>query len=237
VAGIKFMRAALPVFAAFLLVSPAFIASASADDHWHGDIHRFHEYDYDRWRHGSWVEGDHGGRHGWWWTVEGEWYYYPAPVYPFPDPYTPPTVVVESTPQATVVTTAPTYYYCGTPRGYYPYVAQCYGPWQKVVGGAVIAIQPPGEIGAPPVPPEPGQTADSEDYANDADQLRMFTTEFRDVDLNDKYARAALKNLRAEVETFRQSLYQRSYNAMQLLKQSETLEHDIDAQTKKLPPR
>ena len=37
--------------------------------------------------------GRHGGRGGWWWVVGDAWYYYPQPVYPYPDPYTPPVVV------------------------------------------------------------------------------------------------------------------------------------------------
>jgi hypothetical protein len=29
---------------------------------------------------------------------------------------------------------AQTWYYCSNPAGYYPYVTQCYGPWQPVAG-------------------------------------------------------------------------------------------------------
>jgi hypothetical protein len=31
--------------------------------------------------------------------------------------------------------TAQNWYYCSNPAGYYPYVTQCYGPWQVVPAG------------------------------------------------------------------------------------------------------
>jgi len=54
---------------------------------WHGEIGRFHEHDIDRWRGGSWYQGRHEGRFGWWWIVAGTWYFYPWRVDPYPDPY------------------------------------------------------------------------------------------------------------------------------------------------------
>ena len=114
-------------------------------DHWRGDIRVFHERDFARWRGGAWHHGRHDGRLGWWWIVGGIWYFYPTPVYPYPDPYQPPVVMVEQ-PQAVVVpapvappapAAAPQYwYYCQNPQGYYPYVSQCASPWQKVPAGA-----------------------------------------------------------------------------------------------------
>jgi len=56
----------------------------------HGDVHRFREQDLRRWQGGHWVHDRHAGRLGWWWVVGGVWYFYPAPVYPYPDPYVPP---------------------------------------------------------------------------------------------------------------------------------------------------
>ncbi|HXQ51795.1 MAG TPA: hypothetical protein VN802_11925 [Stellaceae bacterium] len=101
-------------------------AMAQRDDHWRGggDMHRFHEHDFDRWRGGSWFHGPHEGRDGWWWIVGPDWYFYPAPVYPYPDPYLPP-VVAAPAPQ-------PSWYYCTNPQGYYPYVPRCTVPWQPV---------------------------------------------------------------------------------------------------------
>ena len=78
------------------------------EDHWHGGY----------WRH-EW----HGGRLGWWWVVGPSWYYYPAPVYPYPNPYIPPSIPAP---------VGPMWYWCGAPAGYYPYVGQCGVPWQAV---------------------------------------------------------------------------------------------------------
>jgi len=116
--------------------------------HWRGDIHEFHRHDLDHWRGGHWYRGPHGGRLGWWWIVGGIWYFYPQPVYPYPDPYVPPVVVV---PQAAMpapppVVAAPpvaapppagpaapsNWYYCESPRGYYPYVPDCATGWRMV---------------------------------------------------------------------------------------------------------
>lgn len=101
---------------------------------WRGDIHRFNEHDYGRWRSGRWYHGRHIGRAGWWWIVGGIWYYYPAPVYPYPDPYRPPLMLAPPAPSATQY-----WYYCPNPAGYYPYVARCASEWRRVP-----AIVPPG---------------------------------------------------------------------------------------------
>jgi hypothetical protein len=93
---------------------------------WHGDIRRFHDHDFDRWRGGRWYHGRHGGRAGWWWIVGPTWYFYPAPIYPYPDPYLPPTVPPTPGPGAQ-------YWYCANPPGYYPYVPQCAVPWRLVL--------------------------------------------------------------------------------------------------------
>ncbi len=111
---------------------------------WHGDIHRFHEHDFERWRGGAWTHGWHEGRSGWWWVVGGIWYFYPAPVYPYPDPYRPP-MFAGPVPAGEVV------YYCQNPAGYYPYVAECFAPWQAVpVASPPPVVQPmPQPVPAP----------------------------------------------------------------------------------------
>lgn len=119
------------------LIVPAMTVAAAAerdrdrDDHWRGDIHRFHEYDFDRWRGGRWFHGPHGGRDGWWWVLGGEWYFYPQPIYPYPDPYVPPAVAMPA-PAPGAAPAPQTWYYCANPQGYYPYVSQCPQPWQAV---------------------------------------------------------------------------------------------------------
>lgn len=117
---------------------PALAERHDHDRRWGGgDIRHFHEHDYDRWRGGRWVHDRHDGRLGWWWIVAGMWYFYPAPVYPYPNPYEPPVVLVEQAPPAPPPVAAPPappqyWYYCQNPAGYYPYVAKCRGPWQAV---------------------------------------------------------------------------------------------------------
>ena len=90
---------------------------------WHDrDMHRFRERDFARWQHGRWFRGPHDGRAGWWWIVGDTWYFYPRPIYPYPDPYVPPTAVP----------TANAWYYCAPSQAYYPYVPTCPVPWQVV---------------------------------------------------------------------------------------------------------
>ena len=68
-------------------------------------------------------------------------YYYPAPYYYpayYPYPYYPPVVVQQSPPVYTErQDVAPAneqgyWHYCAATRGYYPYVKECPGGWQKV---------------------------------------------------------------------------------------------------------
>lgn len=116
------------------------------DGHWEGrDIHRFAGRDMNIWRRGHWIHGRHGGRLGWWWIAAGVWYFYPAPVYPYPDPYTPPVTIINQppvvvAPQENVAPPPPapaqppaqSWYYCDSAKGYYPYVPSCPEPWRTV---------------------------------------------------------------------------------------------------------
>ncbi len=140
------------------LIAAALVATlpvaAVARDHddayrhgWHGDIRHFEYRDADHWHSGGWRQGNHGGRFGWWWVVGGLWYFYPQPVYPYPDPYRPPVVVVQQEPAPIVVQVQPPapsappvvvqapaqyWYYCAAVKGYYPYVPACPTGWSKV---------------------------------------------------------------------------------------------------------
>lgn len=123
---------------------------ASRPNPWHGEIHRFHEHDLNLWRSGRWHHGRHAGHVGWWWVVGGSWYFYPAAVYPYPDPYQPPVVVLPPTEPA------PQYwYYCGNPAGYYPYVVQCLVGWQRVAANHPGPASPNSALPAPPPSPSP----------------------------------------------------------------------------------
>jgi hypothetical protein len=104
-------------------------------------IHRFHEDHYRVWRGGSWYHGNYQGRFGWYWVVGGTYYFYPRPIYPYPDPYVPGAVV--SPAPAVVVPTAPppalqsqplpsVWYFCEPSNAYYPYVAECPSGWKTV---------------------------------------------------------------------------------------------------------
>jgi hypothetical protein len=92
-----------------------------------GEIRPFPHERFDRWHAGHWFHGEHLGRQGWWWIVDGEWFFYPSPVYPYPDPYVPPAVVGQAPSPST------DWYYCASKNAYYPYVTDCPEGWQQVV--------------------------------------------------------------------------------------------------------
>jgi hypothetical protein len=115
----------------------------------HGrDFHALRPAELARWRNGLWRNEWHGGRVGWWWVSDDAWYFYPAPVYPYPDfipdvdpadagadaaaEMAPPPGVA---PQMTIVGGLPPptfWYFCDNPRGYYPYVGTCNAQWRPV---------------------------------------------------------------------------------------------------------
>ena len=119
-----------------------------ADGQWHAehrdrdDFARFHKHDINPWATGRWVAGDHNGQSGWWWVVRIAtgaelWYSYNDPIYPYSDPYVPPTTMREQQPiyQLTPVPQpAPyaTWYFCASSGKYYPYVAVCPEGWKAV---------------------------------------------------------------------------------------------------------
>jgi len=118
----------------------------------HGEIGRFHEHDWAVWHGGQWVHGDHGPRHGWWWVAGGIWYFYPAPIYPYPNPYEPPMMSLETPSASEALPPPPTptnWYYCDSAGAYYPYVDACPEGWRSVPAA-------PATGSAPPAPPPPG---------------------------------------------------------------------------------
>jgi hypothetical protein len=148
----RMRKSLLALAAAALLAAPMLMAPAAAQDRherhddrgerrdhrefdrgWDGgwrdhDIRRFRDNDFGFWREGHWFQGRHGRRVGWWWIVGGVWYFYPQPIYPYPDPFQPPII---AGPQPS----GPLYYYCDAPRGYYPYVSTCASGWRPVPAG------------------------------------------------------------------------------------------------------
>ena len=85
--------------------------------------------------HGHWVHGWHGGRFGWWWAGPDYWYWAPAPV--FYD-YPPPGFLAPPAPAP-----QPTWYYCDSAKGYYPYVRSCASGWRAVVANEQKQSAPP----------------------------------------------------------------------------------------------
>lgn len=103
---------------------------------WHADFRHFDRHDDRLWRRGGWRHSWHDGRFGWWWITGGEWFFYPQPVYPYPDPYNyvPLQTVVVQPPAPEPLAPQPQqyWYFCDAANGYYPYVATCPGGWRAV---------------------------------------------------------------------------------------------------------
>lgn len=97
-----------------------------------GDFRRFGPDDRALWAGGGWRHDYYDGRWGWWWIVDGMWYWYDQPIYPYPTVvssviYAPPPVpVADATPApATPVAPAPRFRYYCPDQGYYPEVQTC----------------------------------------------------------------------------------------------------------------
>src|SRR5437899_5171823 len=121
---------------AVVLASLALPAAADKYKKWYyrdKNIRVFRQYDYNAWRHGYWYHGWRNGRYAWWWYGGGTWYPYAKPIYPYPNPYIPPSIIVQQPPPVqSVPPPSQAWYYCPNPQGYYPYVPQCAYPWQAV---------------------------------------------------------------------------------------------------------
>lgn len=128
--------------AGLAVLSGMMLAAAPA-----AQAHRGVYYDgpphFAHWHDGYWNHGYYRGRLGWWWISGGTWYWYSAPVYPYPDPYVPPVVVttpaipaVPATPPPPAEVASPppaqVWYYCKAVKQYYPYVSECPGGWKTV---------------------------------------------------------------------------------------------------------
>jgi hypothetical protein len=110
--------------------------------HFYGrDYAHFTPDDRARWYRGTWHHEFLDGRYGWWYEVDGIWYFFDAPIYPFPtfipdvvylpdeDDFAPPPPLAVMAPQAP---SGNFYYYCPDSQTYYPYVSSCPSPWQPV---------------------------------------------------------------------------------------------------------
>lgn len=146
------------LFGSLLILSLCGAKVAVADDwrRWHEPRHHHSYRDYrdvNRWHEGYWRHSVISGRLGWYWVVGNEYFYYRAPVYPYPAPYVsevvvsptviqpapvfvqPPVVTVPVAPAAPVIqqqNLPPVWYYCEASKTYYPYVSKCAGEWKQV---------------------------------------------------------------------------------------------------------
>ena len=101
--------------------------------HFYGDFGHFGPADQAMWQGGGWHHEFIDGRWGWWWVVDGLWYWYDAPIYPYPGvvsvtTYAPPPP--PPAPRAVVerpvhIAAAPRFRYFCPDRGYYPEVQTC----------------------------------------------------------------------------------------------------------------
>ena len=181
-------------------------------DHFHGDIYHFREYDLDGWHHGHWFNGWHDGKVGWWWIVWGNWYFYSSPIYPYPDPYRPPVVIIAQNQPM------PQYWYCSNPNGYYPYIAQCFSGWQPIYANTSPVVR------SQPVFQQPNVIVQADVGTREADDRKLddFAAE-----LERTKSWEGLRELKEKVEIFRQSLFNRNYNSLDILKDTENLEKRI----------
>ena len=123
----------------------------------HGDIRFFHHYDWYAWHNGYWYDGWYGPRFGWWWVVSGVWFFYPVPVYPYPDPYLPSDWDAPPPPAGAAVAAPGSYwYFCPASNAYYPYVPSCPSGWQQVPAQPAGAQAAPSATSEAPPPPADG---------------------------------------------------------------------------------
>jgi hypothetical protein len=94
-----------------LMLIPGVAQAFGHGGRWYGGYSRGY------WPQGDWFHGAYSGRAGWWWIVGPSWYYYPAPVYPYP-----PETKSLSKSQAFS-------YYCKKSKSYYPVVNTCAEGW------------------------------------------------------------------------------------------------------------
>ncbi|MCD7097819.1 hypothetical protein [Stenotrophomonas sp. MMGLT7] len=96
-----------------------------------GDYRRFGPDDRALWARGGWRHEYRDGRWGWWWLVDGMWYWYDRPVYPYPTAVSvvtyapPPAVAYVPTEPAAPVAPPPRFRYFCPGQGYYPEVQAC----------------------------------------------------------------------------------------------------------------
>jgi len=116
------------------------------------DYRHFNHWEQERWRHGTWHHGYHHGRLGWWWYLNGGWFFYNTPIYPYPL-YLSDNAYYDDyyydggdgydgdygdrrdgdyDDYSGQPASDGYWYYCRDPQGYYPDVRTCRTDWQRV---------------------------------------------------------------------------------------------------------
>lgn len=96
-----------------------------------GDFRHFGPDDRVLWADGRWRHDYLDGRWGWWWIVDGMWYWYDQPVYPYPIVVSlvnraPPAPVAYAPPEPVAsLAPPPRFRYFCPDHGYYPEVQTC----------------------------------------------------------------------------------------------------------------
>ena len=121
------------------LGGPSFVGSSGGARPEHGggrepghfrgqSFDHFSDGDRERWSHGGWRHGWRHGHLGWWWLVDGDWFLYDQPSYPYP------TYVGQDADEGEYSDDPWPYdtYYCEDPAGYYPTVQMCNVEWESV---------------------------------------------------------------------------------------------------------
>jgi hypothetical protein len=98
------------------------------------DVRYFNDHEWHEWRGGYWNHDYYDGRFGWWFDVDGVYYPYLAPIYPYPlevaplvydqVPADPPPVGIAPLPALPHAA-----YHCANPSGYYPALPACDSGW------------------------------------------------------------------------------------------------------------
>lgn len=91
-----------------------------------------------------------------------------------------------------------------------------------------VVVMPPRPIYVQPEPMYPVVVRPSYDLRTADDRvLNTLAAEFQDIDLHSRSARRELREVEERVEDFRQTLYGRDYNAMDILQDAENLQRRI----------
>lgn len=147
------------------------------------DFRHFTPVEHRWWTGGHWRHTRWHGRYGWWWNVGPSWYFYTAPVYPYPGYVSSDSYDDESYDDGDQggddqggydndnsgpgddQGAGPGYggggswYHCAKPEGYYPYVKDCRSGWEQVP--AQPGDMGPGPGGGPNDAP-PGYNGDDQ---------------------------------------------------------------------------